>query len=274
MNISKIRKIYPKLKTYTRNIKWRQLSDKELDLLAQEKQITSNCYDNSVRYVLINNPNGREIFRRCLKIQKDNYDLEPAYKASFFVNGERKNFRCGISDYYGKFLKYYADFYNGMKNFINTRQKRVTPEIGISILISKMIKKYPQQKPLWSRIYEFPYTKNRSYEHNKISNAFKWYTGRTPVSIGEEGINNNLKKYSQDVKNLLDSIDLEKDCFVVMTGNRKYKDIDSWHCTPIINIDSKNKTLTIINKRTNKTEKITYDELISNFKAICGIKDL
>ena len=274
MKIQKLRRIYPSIKSYTKNIKWRALSDRELDKFMQAKQITSNCYDNSVRYVLLNNSKGREILKKCFKIQGNKSSLEPAYKASFNIKGQKRTFRCTISDYYGKFMKYYADFYGGIKNFLNTYQTRVTPEIGISILISKMISKFPNQKPFLSRLYEFPYHKVRNYEHNKISNAFRWYTGREPISYGENEISLNLTKYSSEVKDLLNGYNPENDCLVVMTNNRKFKDIDSWHCVPVINTDKNAQTLTIINKRNNETLTLTYDELIKNFKAIVGIKNL
>ena len=138
----------------------------------------------------------------------------------------------------------------------------------------KMIKNNPEQKPLITRLYKFPLITNLSCERNKPSNTFKWLTGRNPVSIGETEINLSLKKYAEDVRKLLKSFNCQKDCFVVMSGFKKVGDIDTWHCLPVIKTDSKQETVTLLNKRDNKLKTYTFEELINNFKAVVGIKNI
>ena len=43
MKISILRKIYPYINQNRKNIKWRAISDNELEALKVEKQVISNC---------------------------------------------------------------------------------------------------------------------------------------------------------------------------------------------------------------------------------------
>ena len=45
MKLSKLRQIYQSLPESSKNIKWRRLSEKELDIAMREPQVISNCYD-------------------------------------------------------------------------------------------------------------------------------------------------------------------------------------------------------------------------------------
>ena len=268
-----LRKIYPYINPNLKNIRWRNLNDTELEQIMQDKQVLANCYENSVIHSLLLTKNGKEIIKKFIKVENKHTD-DPAYKASFHINNKKKKYRCGISDYYGKYLPLYGAYYGGVNELINSEKHTAPLDLGISILTAKMIKNNPEQKPLITRLYKFPLITNLSCERNKPSNTFKWLTGRNPVSIGETEINLSLKKYAEDVRKLLKSFNCQKDCFVVMSGFKKVGDIDTWHCLPVIKTDSKQETVTLLNKRDNKLKTYTFEELINNFKAVVGIKNI
>ena len=59
---------------------------------------------------------------------------------------------------------------------------------------------------------------------------------------------------------------------IPMTSNEKVKGIDKWHCLPILGVNNKNKTVKVLNKRTNYKTNISFDDFVNKFKAIVGIK--
>ena len=63
MKLSKLRQIYQSLPESSKNIKWRRLSEKELDIAMCEPQVISNCYDESTRYSLLASEKGRDLIK-------------------------------------------------------------------------------------------------------------------------------------------------------------------------------------------------------------------
>ena len=266
-----LRKIYPYLNNTCKDIKWRSITDAELEALKQERQVISNCYEESVRYSLINSLEGRKLLRKRIKVE-NRKTAEPAYKISLNINGKNENYRSSMVDYYGKYASIYRDYFDTPLDFINSAKRSTSPSLGINIAISKMIRRHPSQKPLISRLYMFPLISNRLCEHNKPSNAFKWFTGKNPIEIGETTLSLTLKNKEKEVRELLNNINPLVDSFVCILGSKKIKGIDKWHCLPIIGVNKETQTLDIINKRNNNVSTFTFDEFIGKFKAIVGIK--
>ena len=271
MKISILRKIYPYINQNRKNIKWRAISDNELEALKVEKQVISNCYEESVRYSLLRSPEGKKLLRKRIKIE-DGKTQEPAYKISLNINERNENYRSTILDYYGKYSSLYRDYFKTPLDFINAAERQTSPSLGINIAISKMICRHPSQKPLISRLYMFPLISNRLCEHNKPSNAYKWFTGKTPVEIGETTASLTLKNFANETRELLNKINPNVDSFICILGSKKIPGIDKWHCLPIIGINKQDNTLDVINKKNNKILTFTFDEFINKFKAIVGIK--
>lgn len=247
MNIVFLRKMYPYLNANIKNRKWRTLTNKELDALMQEKQVISNCYDVAVRYALMQTKKGRELIKKVIKISK-NDDGKRTCKITFHIKDKIKTYRS------------------------ITSKKRSLGEL-IGSAVGKMIRCNQSQKPLISRLGRFGF--HRYQEFNKPSNAFFWYTGEKAVSIGENCLFPDLKKYKDRVINLLNKISDSKDksSFVVISSIKpnELNGKRRWHCLPIVDIDKHKKQLKIIDKRTNNIIKLSFDDLINNFKAIVGI---
>ena len=247
MNPISLRKIYPYLNKNIKNRKWRQLTDKELDSLMKEKQVISNCYDVATRYALMLTEKGREAIKNAVRISKNN-DGKLTCKITFHIGDKVKTYRS-----------------------VTSENHSLGELIGSAV--GKMIRCNPSQKPFISRFGRFGF--HRYQEFNKLSNAFHWYTGKKPIAIGEDSLWPNLKKYKDKVIELLNKIaDTKGESPFVVISSWKQSKLNGqrrWHCLPIVNIDKAKKELSIINKRTDEIIKLSFDDLINNFKAIVGI---
>ncbi len=274
MKISILRKIYPYLPKNQKNIKWRNLTDAELDRSMSDKQMIANCYDEATRYALLASEKGRTTLKKRFKIEK-NAQFDPAYKLKLNVNGKEEIYKATKQDYFGREFSTYKEYSPnpiGLSSF-NYEDSRLS--LGVNIAINKLISKHPSLKPIISRLYMFPIIRNKNCEYNKPSNAFKWFTGKTPISYGEDIKSLTLKKYETDVLNLLKELgnkNPKEYSFVAVTGSLKVSKLDKWHTMPIIGINPTNKTIQLLEKRTNTKYDITFKEFIEKFKAICGIK--
>ena len=275
MKISILRKIYPYLNSHQKNIKWRSLTDEEFERSLKDYQVIANCFEDATRYALIKSNKGRELLRKRFKIQK-NASIDPAYKIQLSANDKKKEiYKATPLDYYGGYFKLYREYSDSPDGLASFDYSDSKLGLGVNIAVSKFVNKHPLMKPVLSRLYMFPAIVNRNCEYNKPSNAFKWFTGINPISIGENSINLNLRKNKKDVFDIFNKLGNLKSTdysFVAVTGLRKIKDISSWHTVPINSVNLSDRTIEIINKRTNKITKISFDEFINNFKAIVGIK--
>lgn len=274
MKLSLLRKIYPCINHANKNIKWRSLTNEELDRAMKDPQMIANCYDEATRYALLASEKGRDFIRKRIKIEKDGC-LDPAYKTKLNINGKEEVYRATKLDYYSSSRDLYCDYSldeHGLRSF-NYENSRVG--LGVSIAIKKMVAKHPFMKPFLSRMYMFPIIKNRNCEYNKPSNAFKWFTGKTPISYGEDMTSFSLKKHKDNVLDLLNDLgksDTKDYSFVAVTGSKEIKDISSWHTLPIVNVNLKNRQVTVLNKRTHEKIDVGFDDFVNKFKAIVGIK--
>ncbi|MCM1266074.1 MAG: hypothetical protein NC200_07735, partial [Candidatus Gastranaerophilales bacterium] len=137
-----------------------------------------------------------------------------------------------------------------------------------------MIKSNPSQKPLISRLGRFGIT--RPCEFNKPSNAFKWFTGQTPISIGEDSLHLTMKNSRDKVLEILEKLGnlSPKDySFIALSGivPSRHNANKKFHCLTVTNVDNQKETLDIVNKRTNLTINITFNDLIEKFKGFVGM---
>lgn len=271
MQISTLRKIYPFLNKNVKNIKWRALTDAEINAAMKEPQKVANCYNVASRYALFSSDKGRELLRQRIRIQK-NAKSDPAYKFTLSVNNKDEIYRVDDRDYFRKFFglykNYNADDYG---NFSPSECGNLN--LAADIAVSKMISKYPKQKELALRFFKWPYIRNLKCEYNRPSRAFEWFTGIKPKNIGEDGLFKALKNQPENVRKFLQELGQSKDySLIVMSGNKGYQGIKSWHCLPVTNIDSLAEIVSVINRRNGKQYKFSFDEIIKNFKALVGIK--
>ena len=275
MKISILRKIYPYLNFNQKNIKWRSLTDEEFERSLKDYQVIANCFEDATRNAHIKSDKGRELLRKINK-KKKNASIDPAYKIQVNVDENKKEiYKATPLDYYGGYFKLYREYSDSPEGLASFDYSDSKLGLGVNIAISKFISKHPLMKPILTRLYMFPAIVNRNCEYNKPSNAFKWFTGINPISIGEDSFNLNLKKNKEEVLDILNKIGNSKSkdySFVAVTGLKKIKEISPWHTVPINSVNLSDKTIEIINKRTNKITKISFDEFMNNFKAIVGIK--
>lgn len=268
-----IRNIYPKIPQCHKGIKWRPITREELKESRRENQLASNCYDEAVRFALISSDKGFEEISKRIKIQK-NATVYQAYKFILNINGQERTF-VSTEDNYTKLYKDLTSFYyfKGKKDpsaFFKPHKPRLS--LAANIAIDKMLLDNPEQKPLITWLYPFPFFHYR-FELNKPSNAFRWYTGKTPIIINETTLKNNLKSNRKEIVELFDKLGeiSPKDySFVAMSGFNWNKRILNWHCLPIIGIDKQNKQVHLADQRNLQKIKMTYDEFITKMKAVIG----
>jgi hypothetical protein len=229
------------------NIQWRKLNDAELDSLKNEKQTISNCYDIATRQALLSSKKGRELLRDRVEVPV-NTDLYHGCKVRFNIDGKEKTYLSG------------------------NRPELSTGEL-ITESVDNMLKHNFTKKPLISRFARF--WNSRTCEYNKPSNALEWYSGIEPISIGE-GVFSSLKSSKEQTEKLLDELGNKnsKDySFVILSGIKPTlcNDKHSLHCYSISGVDNKNKTLDLIEKRTNNKVNVSYNQVINNCKGITGI---
>lgn len=271
MRISYLRKIYPYLTDAKKNIRWRNITDAELDFANKEHQLIANCYSESVRHSMCLTNKGREILKKRIKLEKGETQ-DPAYKISLSNEGVNEVYRTDRIDYYGKYWELVNEYSGGCLVMLNEDAKLARLSIAFDIAISKFVAKHPMAKPIMSRLYLFPLIKNRRCEHNLPSNAYRWFTGKEPNVIGEAEFSTNLKKHKAEVYDVFENFDSTKDSYVLLTGFNKLPDVDKWHCLPIVNVDKENKVVHLLNKRFNTKHCFSYDEIVNKFKGLVGMR--
>ena len=273
MKLGELRKLYSQIPKEAKNIKWRKITDAELTRSMCEPQVIANCYDEATRYALLNSKKGRKMLADRIWIERGN-STTPAYKFRLNIDGKDEVYRSTYHDYSGAFSKITEAYYMATNNF------RARLSLGINIAIDKMICKNPKMKPFLSKLNITKYP----CEYNKPSNAFKWFTGKTPQVIGEDTFTFNLKPFQDDVSKLLDNLSKkqpEEYSFVAMTGpfpariknpiTQQKQKIASWHCCSVTDV-SKEKDVTIRNPRTKELIKVPFKEFIEKFKGIIGLE--
>ena len=272
MRVSFLRKYYPLLSSTKKNKKWRQITNYELFNAIQEKQKLCNCFSVATKYSLYYSTVGKEILRSRIFVDRNNNSLEPSYKIILSPNGKDEIYRINESEYSGKYFRLFTK-YNEHPPFSGFYLDSLCRNLNtaIDIAITKMIKKHPNQKDWYTRLYGFT---NKKCEFNKPSRAFEWFTGIKPIQYGEEGYKSNLIKYKNDVVNLLKKMSVvskENYSFVLVSGAKKTSKVYKWHCMPIIKVNFRNKTVRFYDPRERKTFEESFYSIIEKYKAIVGI---
>lgn len=271
MNKVLLRKIYPFMDNGRKNIKWRRITDAELDSMVNHKQKLANCYLDSTRKVLSATEIGRKFLKKRIFVQSGNLD-DPAYKFIFNVNGKEEAFRVERNDYYSKYYKIY-DIY--IEEFLTGKLADIfsgMPNTAMDIAVCKMVSKFPKEKEWFLRLYRQPIYENMKCENNRPTKAFEWLTGMKPkIVIAEDGYNDKLSNHKAETLEVLEKLSKlspQKYSFVAMTGNQNVADIHKWHCMPVIFVKD---GVELKDKRTNQEYKFTFDKFIERFKSLVGI---
>ena len=98
----------------------------------------------------------------------------------------------------------------------------------------------------------------------------KTLTGVKPRIIGETDCNINLANYRAEVLELFERMDKEKKHSFVLSTGIKGLNGHRWHVYILESVDLENNTITVREKRENKSQQLTIDEALKTFKCIVG----
>lgn len=244
------------IKPFLSNISFKaSISNEEIDGIKDAKQHFSDCYLMTTLETLSHTKNGRKVLQQ--QIHRD--DKNPQIINCFFYkkNGEREKYSIPTDS----ILKGYEKVYKKQPNEIIR---------SVDISVNEYEKKY-QTKHFFCKLGDT--FKNYTFEYNLPSNFMKMMTGIEPRVIGETDTNIDLTKYKEEVLELFKKMDEEKKhSFVISTGP-KALDGHRWHVYVIENVDLKNDTITVKEKRNNQPQTMSIAEAIKTFKFIAGYFD-
>ena len=228
------------------------ITDKDIDEFTNAKQHFSDCYLMTTLETLGHTENGRKILKEQLQYD----DLNPNYINCnlYNPNGQKEKYSIPINTVIDKYKKVYEH-----------QQNPIIRSLDISV--AEYENKY-NAKPWICRFTDN--FKTYSFENNLPSHFMQTLTGIKPHVIAETNINLDLRSHKEEVLNLFERMDKEKNhSFVISTGVKPL-DGHSWHVYIIENVDSKNKIITVKEKRGNKSQSMTFDEALKSFKFITG----
>lgn len=232
----------------------------DINSLQRVRQIFHDCYLVTSLNALSRSKNGRKILQNNIAKDCDNYRVRfqniNDKVEDFFVN-EKEIEDLTLVD---KFLNpIELDF---PKNPIIS---------AVEIAMNKMLTKYPDKKPLSSRLFEC----SEKFEYNRPSNFLEWFTGKKPISINEASLRMSLRSKKKEAVELLEQIGETEDnnSFVIGSGHNFIKGITNWHCYTIEKIDLKNRTVTIFDNKYRDEIVMPFNDLIKKFKYITGFFD-
>lgn len=231
------------------------ISDKDIDGFEHAKQSFHDCYLMSSMETLSHTPNGRKILKEQIQYDDDNPKLIHCYL--YKENGEKEKYTVPTNAIVGNYEKLYRLQPNDILR-------------SMDISISEYESKY-KAKPWVCRIKDM--FSPHSFEYSLPSHFMKVLTGIEPRVIAETDFNIDLSGYKDEVMELFEHMDKEKKhSFVIGTGV-KMLDGRTWHVYILQDVDLKNNTVTVKEKRGNKPRKMSIDTALNTFKYIVGYFD-
>lgn len=228
------------------------ISDISINGFRTATQRVSDCYLMASIDALSRTQNGCEVLKNQIQYDDEDSNLINCY---FYANGQKERYQVPAMTVVPEYEKLYRLQDNSIIR-------------ALDISVSEYEKKH-KSKPWICRIGEL--FKTYKFEYNSSSHFLETLTNVKPYSIGERGLNFNLKKYKKEVMSLLERMEKEKDfSFILGTGISFKKNYKSWHCFVIESVDLKNNEIIVKEKRTNIPKKLTIDEALSTFKYVVG----
>ncbi|MBS4760809.1 MAG: hypothetical protein KHX03_08950 [Clostridium sp.] len=256
----------------------RSFNTTDFNLIQQSKQIFSDCYMLSSLEALAHSTQGRNVLsdnvqRLCLNtsIKSENFKDIFCKNTPSLENAlnQCEVFRVRFKNVKGNQEDFFISQNNPKYSEIWAKQKN--PVIfAFESAMSELLKKYPDKKPLISKIV-FPFKKN--FEYNKVSNFMEMFTGKKPYILAETSFNLNLKPYKKEVYKLFERLgntNSDDYSFVVGSGMKKMDDGRRWHCYTVLHVDNDKKRIVLLNKRTNEPREYGFDEAIKKLKYFVG----
>lgn len=142
---------------------------------------------------------------------------------------------------------------------------------ALEIAMDRIIKKYPDTKPLVSKLATF-YGEER-FEYNYPSNFLEMFTGKKPLILNERTVRMSLRKDKEKAIELFENID-KADDFSMVAGTGLFitpkKDLTSIHCYTVEGVNSENQYIQIFDCRKQESIKLTFDRAIRVLKFLTG----
>lgn len=231
------------------------ISDKDIDKFEHAKQYFSDCYLMTTLETLSHTPNGRKVLKEQIQYDDKNPKLINCYL--YKKNGEKEKYTIPTN----AVVDGYEKLYRAQPNEIIR---------SVDISVDKYENKY-KSKPWICKVAD---TFNEySFEKNLPSHFMEVLTGVKPRVIAETDFNFDLSGYRSEVMKLFERMDKEKKhSFVIGTGS-KMLDGRTWHVYVLQDVNLKEGTVTVKEKRGNKPRKMNIDTALNTFKYIVGYFD-
>jgi len=229
------------------------ISDKEIDGFKTAEQHFSDCYIMSTLETLSKTENGRKIIKKQIERDDENSNLINCYL--YTPNGtiEKYQIPSNIA------IKGYEKLYNAQSNELVR---------SVDISVGEYEKKY-KAKPWICRFTDD--FKTYTFENSLPSHFMKMFTGKTPtVNIAETDFNIDLSSRKDEVMELFKRMDKDKEHSIVIGTGIKMLDGRTWHVYVLDDVDLKNNTITVKNKRGNISKTMNIDTALNTFKFIVG----
>lgn len=238
------------------NIPFRaSISDKDIDKFESTKQHFSDCYLMTTLETLSHTPNGRKVIKEHIQYDDKNPKLINCYL--YAPNNKEEKYTIPTN----AVVKGYEKLYRLQDNEIIR---------SMDVSVAQYENKH-KAKPWICRFTDN--FKDYAFENSLPSHFMKIFTGVEPRVIAEQDFNFDLNGYKDEVMNLFERMDKEKKhSFVIGTGV-KMLDGRTWHVYILEDVDLKNGTVTVKEKRGNKPRVMSIDSALNTFKFIVGYFD-
>ena len=235
------------------NIPFRaSISDNDIDNFEHAKQAFSDCYLMSTLETLSHTSNGRKILKKQIEYDDNN----PAQINCYLYSPENKRIKYSIPT---------DTAVNGYEKLYKLQSNEIIRSMDISV--AEYEKRY-KAKPWICRVTDT--FKTYEFENNLPSHFMKVLTGIEPTVIAEKDFNLDLSSYKSEVMELFKRMDKEKNHSFVMGTGMKMLDGRTWHVYILEDVDLKNNTITVKEKRANNPRTMSIDTALNTFKYIAG----
>ncbi len=232
------------------------ISDKEIDEFKHAKQYFSDCYIMTTLEALSHTENGRKVLKKQIEHDDNNPNLINCYLYNPLGIKEKYQIPTNTA-------------VNGYSRLYKSQENDIIRSMDVSV--SEYEKKY-KAKPWICRFTDD--FKTYPFENSIPSHFMSIFVGKKPtVNIAEMDFNIDLDSKRDEVMKLFERMDKDKKHSLVIGTGVKMLDGRTWHVYVLDDVDLKNNTVTVINKRGNQKKTMSVDAAINTFKFIVGYFD-
>lgn len=236
-----------------------KITDTEIDDFSNAKQYFSDCYIMTTLETLSHTKNGREILKN--QIQHDDYRPNVINCYLYAPDGYSEMYSIPTD----VAVKGYEKLFKAQDNDIIR---------SVDITVGEYEKRY-KAKPWICRFTDD--FKTYTFENSLPSHFMKIFTGKEPsINIAETDFNVDLSSYKDEVMELFERMQKDKEHSLVIGTGLKMLDGRTWHVYVLEDVDLEKNIITVKNKRGNVTKTMNIDTALNTFKFIVGYfnKDL